>query len=233
MVWRNGREEKMKKLVIVLLTTCLITDFVDAGAVITPVSSQYHVWGGCDGESYDTSSSDPVSGGCSGQVGGFWNTSESQAGRIDNKLQVNAQAVMYSYPEWSNTWAFAELTFTFTTDSPSISLSFDGISADHTFESWTYFVFKDVLNALVLDNRIWTFEFDNAYGEPPLPCQLSYLVFPGREYSVTIGAHAMAGDGGIGLASLDAILTPEPASLLLMGLGVLLARKKVNSRHAV
>ena len=108
-------------------------------------------------------------------------------------------------------------------------MDFVGASGEHTFESWIYFSLEDVTDPVVpveVDNRTWTFDYEEPYGTPILPCTLSYTLVPGNDYTMTIGSHAMAGDGGVGFARLEATVVPEPATLALLGLGALLLRKR-------
>jgi hypothetical protein len=132
--------------------------------------------------------------------------------------------------------AFAQIDYTFRPQTDSLQIALSGDTGIHPWESALAFELKDLDTSGVLDSRTWATEYEHGWVDPTtlnpstspdyiLPYYGSYAVIPEHTYSMTISAHSHIGDVGDGYAHLEAVVTPEPATLLLLGLGAVIVRK--------
>jgi hypothetical protein len=128
-------------------------------------------------------------------------------------------------------WSFdnkveAEINYVFRPSDPWLNVSMTGLSGDHAFESGSYFLLTelDTAGPRVLDERSWEYEMGFGFIDDVLPYQASYLLVPGRDYQLTLGAYGTLGDLRQGFAELECfvnpvVAVPAPGALALLALG--------------
>jgi len=195
-----------------------------AATGINIISQTHHVWGNItvDGNvsdpSYDITDIVPVSGSCSEYV-------DPQIGTITQSsstgnFTVDTTSTQSGYGGYMvSARAFAQIDYTFRPQTDSLQIAFSGDNGIHPWESGVAFLLKDLDTSGVLDSRSWETEYAQGWVDDILPYYGSYAVIPNHTYSMTISAHSHIGDIGDGYAHLEAVVTPEPATLLLLGLG--------------
>lgn len=194
------------------------------GAVINLDSQTHRVWGSAgnfetgDVNSYDITDSEPVSGEVFGRgPQGFLGTARSSSGNFEVSAFIIGDA--------GSAVAKAELTYLFSPITTNLSLIIDGFIGEWAFENQAKFTLKDVTADMILEDFV----------SPQTPIegfaidfQQDYLVDPMHQYQLYMFVLAQRGEGGDGSAGLTAMLVPEPMTILLVGFGAILTKKKMR-----
>ncbi len=217
---------------LILKCFCLFAVLGNLNAVfglpIEIISQEYHVWGDIVQESYDITSSTPVSGGCQEYIAidnGWITESSSTLGSTADFI------VLYStsrseYP-WTITQADAEAIYIFTPTTDILQIDFTGMGTGHAFENYGYFTLENLNTSVVLDSQRWAYEPtpEGGFWEKgnALPDSVIYDVLLENQYRLTVGVNGALNDWRHGSMHLEATIIPEPATLLLLGLGAVIA----------
>ena len=227
----------MKRCFLIAMVVCVTVIFTDTtyGGMVTGInilSQTYHVWG-CvtlDGEvveSYDIQDNVPVSGSVSFPSG--WGT-PAQSSSTGNFMVDTKSYAIGMYPDgYYQTSGGAQIDYTFQPQTDSLQIAFNGNGGIYTFTNSSVFELKDLDTLVVLDSRSWEYDQSSPvsiWQDDILPYYGSYTVIPDHTYLMTISAQSSQPDIWYGSAHLEAVVTPEPTTFLLLGLGGLLVRKK-------
>jgi hypothetical protein len=226
---QEGEKMKIHRLSTAITTLAFVTGLIPSAFVnssyaatgINIISQTNHVWGHTYDQSYDIIDSAAVSGSCSKyidpQIGTITQSSSTGNFTVDTR-SISQDLGGYTGYEVSAR-AFAQIDYTFRPQTDSLQIAFSGNNGIHPWESGVAFLLKDLDTSGVLDSRSWETEYAQGWVDDILPYYGSYAVIPNHTYSMTISAHSHIGDIGDGYAHLEAVVTPEPATLLLLGLG--------------
>jgi hypothetical protein len=191
------------------------------GLPVEIISQEYHVWGHVSNQSYDISSSTPVSGSCQEYLessGGGWVTeSSSTLGSSIDFISVDSSS--QSLNPWTLTQANAEAIYVFKPTTDALQIEFTGQSSGHYFENWGYFTLENLDASVVLDSRKWEYEPGVGWTTDILPYSGIYNVLLEDQYRLTVGVNGALPDFRLGHMHLEATIIPEPATILLFGLG--------------
>lgn len=209
----------MKLLMIVLVAVVLV---VPAYCGVTSLRQQHHVSGvGYYGEEYDLTDTVPISGSASG-VG-------SSAGNF----------LVSAYESAERGHASANSTYIFTIEQPILEISLNGyLRSEAEPAGHIGYSLSDYTTGGVIGSQSWSLSYENGYWlgsswEGPfrrrISQTMSFALIVDHEYAINLSADSGNFDGSS--VNLAVVLIPEPASILLMGLGVLLTSRKLNSRY--
>ncbi len=212
----------------VFVTSLMPAVFVSTSYATTGIniiSQTHHVWGAVADQSYNITDSAPVSGFCSAYVGqdAGYITQNSHA----NDFIVDTRSSGGGYEAYLvNSDAFAQIDYTFQPQTGSLEIAFSGYVGIHSNQNLLTFELKDLDTSTTLDYRFWTWDHDSGWVNGILPDYGSYDVNPDHTYSMTIIARSHVCDVTSGYAHLEAVVTPEPATILILGFGALILRKR-------
>lgn len=210
-----------------MISVCLLAVFVNVNYAamtgINIISQTNHVWGVATGvlsnQTYDYTSAGPVGA----DVSAIWYQG------INN--QISSAGDFYVYAQDKSCWTFtgshsdAESTYLFVPLSDQIQMRFTGSVAMHSFENKVSFSLVDAASSSVVDSYSWATESSLLIDQTKI-----YSVTPGRRYSLLLHANVNPGDTPDVFSDLSAEITPEPAAILIFGLGgVILRLKKISA----
>lgn len=214
----------MKKLIILLgiLLPCTVASASVEGIKI--LSQEHHVSGYAAGTgettSYDQTEPFPLSGTASA----FWPGQNSGINAV-NSSAGNFSVTTADLSRWTFTesWAIAESTYIFSPLTAHLQFQYSGSVEPHAFENKIWLSIYDITDSLFVDDRKWSTES---------PIGISFIEYtnytfdPSHQYELQLYAAVFAGDNPGVTSSLDVSIIPEPCSLLLLGLGSLVFRKR-------
>ncbi len=183
------------------------------------ISQTHHVWGNVEDVSYDLADSAPVTGSAEKYVDDGWDAgwvtmSSATLGTTLDTIIADARAVSED-PYLIDNRANAEVVYEFHPLTGSFALAFDGYAGEHYFTSGMYYQLEDLTADLLLDSRSWEYETGLGWVDDTLPYDAAFSVVPAHTYRLTVGSYAALGDSRTGTAHVQAVLTPEPATLAL------------------
>jgi hypothetical protein len=210
----------MEKLIILLGILMPCTASIASVEGITIVSQEHHVSsyaaGTIQSSSYDQTfpTSDSASALWSGPNPGT-NEASSSAGNF------SVTAVDRSRWTFTESWAIAESTYIFSPLTPHLQFQYTGSVEMHAFENMVSARVFDITDDLLIDYREWTTELSAglAFNEA------EYYTFDlSHQYKLQLYAEVFAGDNPGATSWLEVV--PEPCSLVLLGLGGLVLRRR-------
>jgi len=214
----------MKKL-IVLLGILLTSTAAYAGVEgITILSQEHHVSGYAAGTGDTTSYDQTEAYLVSESVFALWpgpnpgtNETSSSAGNF------SVTAVDRSRWTFTDSWALAESTYIFSPLADHLQFQYAGSVEMHAFENKVSARLYDTTDNLLVDYRQWTTELSAglAFNETE-----DYTFDLSHQYELQLYAKVFAGDNPGVTSSLEVSIVPEPCSLVLLGLGVLVLRSR-------
>ncbi len=201
-------------------------------AYISLDSSTVTVAGRAGGNTY------PPGGSCTGTTGDGSTWFASSSGSMSSSgatLNAECHLVSGSGDAWMGAASsMVELKSDFWPLSRKLIFKFTGSTGDHSFESYCDYSLTDLTTNEPVDKRHWAWEYNWRWmGEDSLPYMDDYTFELDHKYQLILSANSRIGDLRQGYANLQLSIIPEPASLLLLGLGgfgLLSARK---SKRAV
>jgi hypothetical protein len=238
-VFWQGEKMKTKPFftsvaVFVFVTGLMPAVFVSTGYATTGIniiSQTHHVWGTAGGtlsdSTYDYTSSAPVSGSASALwwEDGSGYTEENPGTNFETSFAGDFHIYARDESCWTFTGSrsFAESTYLFTPQTDQLQIQFTGINGDMYLSRVSFSLFDTITNSMV-DSH----ELPSAYQhfDAVIDWTGNYAVTSGREYALTLYARAIVGDSPYFTCELFANITPEPATLLLLGLGAMMLRRK-------
>jgi hypothetical protein len=219
-------------LVCILTMVCPAYSNLVTGIDIS--SEVHHVWGSAPTEynKYDLLSDHAVRGETGiAELGLEWGEMGLQTYGISytDYFLVNAYSSGF---QSGLTTVYAQIDYTFKPLADRLITTFTGYSYFHEFETWVYYRLIDVTTGITLDDRTWATDSAGSkiiWYPSALPDSASYDVFTDHTYLMTMGARAKNADGyskaQLEIGIRTEIRTPEPATILLLGLGGLLLGK--------
>ncbi len=197
---------------------------------ISLLAQSHRAWGYLQEIAYEEVGGAPVAGGCAllvdGDPPGVVTLASDTFGSSERSLRVYASAT--SEDPWSgfSHAAHAEVSYDFVPRAETLHLSFTGSAGHHAADGQLSFSLIDLVSGAVLDERTWEYELDFGWVDEVLPADFAYVLDPSHTYRMTAAGSARLGDLRAGFAMLEVQLAPEPAALLLLLLGALLARPR-------
>lgn len=209
---------------------------LEIGAVDV-VAESHRVWGYAAGtnqsDSFDITADHPVSGLAAADyyVEGYgWvdnqvcaaSTNNIAAARSGDPLIVAVEAIDDGFSwEFSGCYANARATYVFAPLTSVIDVAFTGTLAKDELGNEASFVLRDLTDDVVIDADSWTSETGLV-----IDVQRGYAVSPSHEYSLELNSGIQVLYEVNVESHLTAMITPEPASLLLVGLAGVMVRRR-------
>jgi hypothetical protein len=198
----------MKKLITICLMAVLFGTSYTRASILVVQSQQYHVWGKAI-DSYDIAGETPVSGSMMKGADGYVSSSA-------DLLSVSAASAggMTTF-----FWAQAEGDWVFSPQTEGCSLDLR-INCGHMY---FYDPIKVLLEDVTNGNQLLSFDGCMMNFETPTPLVPAFTTFqldPSHQYHMHSYIESTASRDGPWHGSIQATVTPEPATLLLLGFGV-------------
>ncbi len=223
----------MKTLILGSIGLLLfVVNTAGAGVVgINLISETHRVWGSNNGDvhagSYDwsypgTNYALPLSGECWGS----WSSPDlsSFAASSAGNYEINANSTMPGYSDYYSE-AAASSTYLFTPQTTFLEVKYYAYGS-YSWEWYGNFILRDQTDDILMES------LDAVHDFPTLPDEYSitnsYSVIPTHEYSLEFSVRAVNDYTTDGLIQghLWVDIVPEPATVVLLGLGGLLIRKR-------
>jgi len=218
-------------------TTCLLLALICCTTAyagiegITILSESHHVSGTATGttqsDSYDLTQSTSVTGSASA----LWQVDdEFYPGPNPGTNEVSSSAGNFSVTATDNScWAFtgsealAESTYTFTPLVTDLQFNYTGNVEMQAEENAVSVTIEDITNGQTIDTRLWTTGLSSGLS---INENLYYTFDLTHEYELKLYAKVEArGNPGV-TSAIDVAITPEPATLALLAIGILLFKRK-------
>jgi hypothetical protein len=215
------------RMTIGLALACFLV--VPAYSSVTILEEQYHCSGETEWGSPETGYSHTDSSPVSGSRIDDWGGASSSAWKFGARAQTGA----------SREWASAHSTFVFTVDQPILIIEIFGDLYSTAFpdtEGGISYSLTDILTNEIIGSQRWSLSSadkrlykDGGYDwARTIDESVTYNLVTGNQYKFFLSANVGNADGTY--SYLEAVLVPEPSSLLLLsfgGLCVLLHRRRV------
>ncbi len=220
---------KTKVLMMLVVGVLLVFNLGVQANTITIISQTHYVWGsaGYNPQNfYDESDNIPVTGSASG-VGpsGYPSTASSSAG--------NFTVVATAFGDYLTREAYAESTYKFTSNSADLTLTLTGggSTGGWGYESISKFYFYDITAGVEIDSYYWHGPEESPSSGYIIDLENFYTIDPGHQYGLrTYAEISLQSEGGGYHSLLNVSIVPEPATILLIGLGGLALRRKCRAK---
>lgn len=207
---------------LIILLGVLLPSVSAAGIII--LSEEHHVSGYAAGAGDTTSYDQMVAYPVSGSASATWPGPNPGIHEVSSTAG-NFIVTAVDRSRWASTesWAIAESTYIFSPLTTHLQFQYVGSVEMHASENKVSAKVYDITDGLFIDQHEWTTEFPSliAFNEVE-----DYTFDLSHQYELQLYAKFFSGDNPGATSSLDVSIVPEPCSLLLLGLGGLVLRKR-------